>query len=113
MSSCLITNPNVSFCGCRKEVATNPGDVAVTGGDCRLNIRTPSGEMSLALPPGVALEQGSCIPTPAGETCGEEFHFRLRITASKSTHPGKTSPGYRGENPTQTRPVSLSLARLP
>uniref|UniRef100_A0A674PF08 E3 ubiquitin-protein ligase E3D n=1 Tax=Takifugu rubripes TaxID=31033 RepID=A0A674PF08_TAKRU len=69
-----------------KEVTTHPGDVAVTGEDSCLNIRTSSGETSLALPKGVAFEQGSCIPTPAGESC-EELHFRLRITVSKSMDP--------------------------
>lgn len=81
------------FCGCRKEVATRPGDVAVTGGDSCLTIRTPSGETSLVLPTGVAFEQGSCIPTPAGDSRGEELHFRLRITVSKSTNPGKINRG--------------------
>lgn len=66
----------------------------MTGGDSCLNIRTPSKELSLVLPAGVAFEQGSCIPTPAGESCGDELHFRLRITVSKSMDPGKISPGH-------------------
>lgn len=82
------------FCVCRKELTTNPGDVSVTGGDSCLIIRTPSTELSLGLPAGVAFEQGSCIQTPAGEYGGDELHFRLRITVSKSTDPGKISPGY-------------------
>lgn len=86
------------FCGYRKEVTTHPGDVAVTGEDSCLNIRTSSGETSLALPKGVAFEQGSCIPTPAGESC-EELHFRLRITVSKSMDPGKINPGYGWKSP--------------
>lgn len=85
---------NALFCGYREAVTTHPGDVAVTGEDSCLNIRTPSGVTSLALPAGVAFEQGSCIPTPAGESC-EELHFRLRITLSKSMDPGKINPGYR------------------
>lgn len=85
---------NALFCGYREAVTTHPGDVAVTGEESCLNIRTPSGVTSLALPAGVAFEQGSCIPTPAGESC-EELHFRLRITLSKSMDPGKINPGYR------------------
>lgn len=30
------------------------------------------------------MEQGSCIPTPAGEASGEELHFRLRISVTRS-----------------------------
>ncbi|XP_030248533.1 E3 ubiquitin-protein ligase E3D [Sparus aurata] len=67
-----------------KDVAKNPADVAVTGGDSSLHIRTPRGELSLTLPTGVTLEQGSCIPTPAGEASGEELHFRLRISVTRS-----------------------------
>uniref|UniRef100_H3C1V7 E3 ubiquitin-protein ligase E3D n=1 Tax=Tetraodon nigroviridis TaxID=99883 RepID=H3C1V7_TETNG len=70
-----------------KDLTTNPGDVSVTGGDSCLNIRTPSKSLSLALPAGVTLEQGSCIPTPAGQSCGDELHFRLRITVSKGPGP--------------------------
>ncbi|XP_035529000.1 E3 ubiquitin-protein ligase E3D [Morone saxatilis] len=69
----------------RKDVARNPADVAVTGGDSSLHVRTPRGDLSLTLPAGVTFEQGSCIPTPAGESCGEELHFRLRINVSRST----------------------------
>lgn len=63
----------------------------MTGADSCLNIRTPSKSLSLALPAGVTFEQGSCIPTPAGESCTDELHFRVRITVSKSTDPGKTA----------------------
>lgn len=66
----------------------------MTGGDSCLNIRTPSKSLSLALPAGVTLEQGSCIPTPAGQSCGDELHFRLRITVSKGPGPGKIRPGH-------------------
>lgn len=66
-----------------KDVVKSPADVAVTGGDCSLNIQTPKGELSLKLPAGVTFEQGSCIPTPAGESCGEELHFRLRISVTR------------------------------
>ncbi|XP_051262664.1 E3 ubiquitin-protein ligase E3D [Dicentrarchus labrax] len=69
----------------RKDVARNPADVAVTGGESSLHVRTPRGDLSLTLPAGVTFEQGSCIPTPAGESCGEELHFRLRISVSRST----------------------------
>ncbi|XP_037641523.1 E3 ubiquitin-protein ligase E3D [Sebastes umbrosus] len=68
-----------------KDVATGPADVVVTGGDSSLHIRTPRGELSLTLPAGVAFEQGSCVPTPAGESRGEELHFRLRISVTRST----------------------------
>ncbi|KAM9353160.1 E3 ubiquitin-protein ligase E3D [Symphorus nematophorus] len=67
-----------------KDVATSPADVVVTGGDSSLHIRTPRGELSLTLPTGINFEQGSCIPTPAGESCGAELHFRLRISVSRS-----------------------------
>ncbi|XP_076593533.1 E3 ubiquitin-protein ligase E3D isoform X1 [Chaetodon auriga] len=68
-----------------KDVARSPADVVVTGGESSLHIRTPRGELSLTLPAGVTLEQGSCIPTPAGESCGEELHFRLRISVTRSS----------------------------
>lgn len=68
-----------------KDVAQTPADVAVTSGDSSLHIRTPRGVLYLTLPAGVAFEQGSCIPTPAGESCGEELHFRLRISVERST----------------------------
>ncbi|XP_029306533.1 E3 ubiquitin-protein ligase E3D [Cottoperca gobio] len=66
-----------------KDLARSPTDVVVTGGDCSLHIRTPGGELSLTLPAGVSYEQGSCIPTPAGESCGEELHFRLRVDITR------------------------------
>ncbi|XP_068426483.1 E3 ubiquitin-protein ligase E3D [Clinocottus analis] len=68
-----------------KDVASSPADVVVTGGESSLHIKTPRGELSLTLPAGVNYERGSCIPTPAGESCGEELHFRLRIGVSR--HP--------------------------
>ncbi|XP_020490338.2 E3 ubiquitin-protein ligase E3D [Labrus bergylta] len=67
-----------------KDVAKSPADVVVTGGDCSLHILTPRGELSLKLPAGVTFEQGSCLPTPAGESCGDELHFRLRISVTRS-----------------------------
>ncbi|CAK6954231.1 E3 ubiquitin-protein ligase E3D [Scomber scombrus] len=67
-----------------KDIAGSPADVGVTGGDSSLCIRTPRGELSPILPPGVSFEEGSCIPTPAGESCGEELHFRLRINVVQS-----------------------------
>lgn len=88
----------------RKDVAKNPADVAVTGGDCSLHIRTPRGELSLTLPTGVTLEQGSCIPTPAGEASGEELHFRLRISVTRSPDEGREH--------TETRAASLCSVRL-
>ncbi|KAI3361431.1 hypothetical protein L3Q82_013594, partial [Scortum barcoo] len=69
----------------RKDVARSPADVVMTGGESSLHIRTPRGELSVALPAGVAFEQGSCIPTPAGESSGEELHFRLRISVAQRT----------------------------
>ncbi|XP_074539898.1 E3 ubiquitin-protein ligase E3D [Halichoeres trimaculatus] len=67
-----------------KDVAQSPADVVVTGEDSSLHIQTPRGELSLKLPAGVTFQQGSCIPTPAGESCGEELHFRLRISVGGS-----------------------------
>ncbi|XP_071324561.1 E3 ubiquitin-protein ligase E3D isoform X2 [Trachinotus anak] len=68
-----------------KDVARSPADVAVTGGDSSLHIRTPRGEQSLTLPAGVTLEQGSCIPTPAEGARGEELHYRMRINVARSS----------------------------
>nr|XP_020477250.1 E3 ubiquitin-protein ligase E3D [Monopterus albus]XP_020477251.1 E3 ubiquitin-protein ligase E3D [Monopterus albus] len=68
-----------------KDVARGPGDVVVTGGDSSLCIRTPRGELGLALPTGVTLEQGSCVPTPAGEFSAEELHYRLRINVTQTS----------------------------
>uniref|UniRef100_A0A146ZWQ0 E3 ubiquitin-protein ligase E3D n=1 Tax=Fundulus heteroclitus TaxID=8078 RepID=A0A146ZWQ0_FUNHE len=64
-------------------VARGPADVAVTGEGSSLRVRTPGGDLRLALPAGVALEGGSCIHTPVGEAGGEELHFRLRITVGR------------------------------
>ncbi|XP_026229078.1 E3 ubiquitin-protein ligase E3D [Anabas testudineus] len=69
-----------------KEVARSPADVVVTGGDSSLQIRTPRGDLTLSLPAGVTLEQGSCIPTPAGDSCVEELHYRLRISVAQSSN---------------------------
>ena len=69
-------------------MARSPADVVMTGGDSSLHIRTPRGELSLDLPAGVTLEQGSCIPTPAGESDGEELHYRLRINVAQSSNEG-------------------------
>ncbi|XP_013865161.1 E3 ubiquitin-protein ligase E3D [Austrofundulus limnaeus] len=55
-------------------------------GESSLLIRTPRGDMSLALPAGVTFEQDSCIHTPGGEASAEELHFRLRIAVGPSTH---------------------------
>ncbi|GAA6235129.1 E3 ubiquitin-protein ligase E3D isoform X2 [Lates japonicus] len=68
-----------------KDVARSPADVVVTGGDSAIHIRTQRGELSLTLPAGVTLEQGSCVPTPAGEFSGEELHYRLRINVAQSS----------------------------
>ncbi|XP_047455804.1 E3 ubiquitin-protein ligase E3D [Mugil cephalus] len=68
-----------------KDVGRSPADVAVTGGERSLHVRTPRGELSVTLPAGVAFEPGSCVPTPAGDSCGgEELHFRMRIGVSRS-----------------------------
>uniref|UniRef100_A0A3Q3X5H5 E3 ubiquitin-protein ligase E3D n=1 Tax=Mola mola TaxID=94237 RepID=A0A3Q3X5H5_MOLML len=91
----------------RKEVSKSPADVAVTGGDCALHIRTPRGELNLALPAGVAFEQGSCIPTPVGDSCTEELHFRLRISVGKSTDEGNVQ-NDDGTTPRHARPPSFS-----
>ncbi|XP_040899402.1 E3 ubiquitin-protein ligase E3D [Toxotes jaculatrix] len=68
-----------------KDVARSPADVVVTGGDSSLHIRTLRGELTLTLPAGVTMEQGSCIPTPAGESSEEELHYRLRINVERSS----------------------------
>ncbi|KAM6935257.1 E3 ubiquitin-protein ligase E3D [Lycodopsis pacificus] len=67
-----------------KDVATSPADVVVTGGESSLHIQTPRGQLSLTLPAGVSFEQGSCAPTSAGDSRGEELHFRLRIGVTPS-----------------------------
>lgn len=72
----------------RKNVASSPADVVVTGGESSLHIKTPKGELSLTLPAGVTFEQGSCTPTPAGDFCEEELHFRLRICVTRSPDEG-------------------------
>lgn len=72
----------------RKGVASSPADVTVTAGDSSFSVRTPRGELSFALPAGVTLEQGSCIPTPAGDSCEEELHFRLRISIAENSKEG-------------------------
>lgn len=72
----------------RKGVASSPADVTVTAGDSSFSVQTPGGELSFALPAGVALEQGSCIPTPAGDSCGEELHFRLRLSIAENSKEG-------------------------
>ncbi|XP_062254824.1 E3 ubiquitin-protein ligase E3D isoform X2 [Platichthys flesus] len=69
----------------RKDGAGSPADVVVTGGDSALCIRTLKGDLSLGLPSGVTLEPGSCIPTSAGKSCGEELHYRLRINVAESS----------------------------
>ncbi|XP_028281829.1 E3 ubiquitin-protein ligase E3D [Parambassis ranga] len=68
-----------------KDVGRSPADVVVTGGDSSLHIKTSGGQLSLTLPAGITYEQGSCVPTPAGESCREELHFRLRIGVGRST----------------------------
>ncbi|KAK2844178.1 hypothetical protein Q5P01_010837 [Channa striata] len=69
-----------------KDVARSPADVVLTGGDSSLQIRTPRGDLTVTLPVGVTLEQGSCIPTPVGDSCvEEELHFRLRISVAQIT----------------------------
>lgn len=72
----------------RKGVASSPADVTVTAGDSSLSVRTPRGELSFALPAGITLEQGSCIPTPAGDSCEDELHFRLRINIAENSKEG-------------------------
>ncbi|KAF3691581.1 E3 ubiquitin-protein ligase E3D [Channa argus] len=68
----------------RKDVARSPADVVLTGGESSLQIQTPRGELILTLPVGVTLEQGSCIPTPVGDSyVEEELHYRLRINVAQ------------------------------
>lgn len=67
----------------RKDVAQNPSDVIITGGDAALHIRTPKRDINVALPPGVTIEPGSVTPTSAGDNSEEEMHFRLRINTSQ------------------------------
>ncbi|XP_028326579.1 E3 ubiquitin-protein ligase E3D [Gouania willdenowi] len=69
----------------RKDVAQCPADVQVTGRDSSLCIQTPRGDLTLTLPAEVTLEEGSCVPTPAGEASSEELHFRLRISSGENT----------------------------
>ncbi|XP_077430662.1 E3 ubiquitin-protein ligase E3D [Vanacampus margaritifer] len=65
-----------------KDVAGNPADVVVTGGDSSLHLRTRTGDVTLILPPGVSYVDESCILTPGGQSCEQELHFRLRINVS-------------------------------
>lgn len=82
----------------RKDVAQNPSDVIVTSGDSTLHIRTPTGDLNMALPPGVTFEPGSVIPTPAGDHSEEEMHFRLRInTAEHKEVPDKVMETLRAK----------------
>lgn len=67
----------------RKDVAQNPADVIVTGGDSTLHLKTPVGDLNVALPPGVSLEPGSVMPTSAGDHSEQEVHFRLRINTAQ------------------------------
>lgn len=62
-----------------KDVAQNPSDVVVTGGDSAVHIRTPMGGLNVTLPPGVNIEPGSVLPTSAGDHSEQEMHLRLRI----------------------------------
>ncbi|KAM3873599.1 E3 ubiquitin-protein ligase E3D [Diretmus argenteus] len=68
-----------------RDVARSPAEVTVTAGDSSLCIQTPRGHLSLALPAGVRHSQGSCTPTPEGESRGEELHFRLSISVDHSS----------------------------
>lgn len=81
----------------RKDVGRSPADVAVTGGESSLHVRTPRGELSVTLPAGVAFEPGSCVPTPSGESGGEELHFRMRISASQINGKDDVQGGSRME----------------
>lgn len=82
----------------RKDVAQNPSDITVNGGDSTLLIRTPKGDLHIALPPGVTFEPGSVLPTPAGDHTVEEMHFRLRInTAQHKEVPDKVMETLRAK----------------
>lgn len=76
-------------------MARSPAYVTVTGSDSSFNIRTPRGELSFTLPAGVTFEQGSCIPTPAGDSSGEELHFRLRISTVENSEEGDVLNGWK------------------
>lgn len=98
----LICSHNLECAKCalisalhRKGVASSPADVTVTGGDSSLSVQTPGGELSFALPAGIALEQGSCIPTPAGDSCREELHFRLRISIAENSKEGDVPNSWK------------------
>jgi len=86
-------------------VASSPADVVVSAGESSLHVKTPRGELVLTLPAGVNYEQGSCVPTPAGEFSDEELHFRLRIGVSR--HPDE---GNVRRDASQTPATSLLLS---
>ncbi|XP_057691160.1 E3 ubiquitin-protein ligase E3D isoform X1 [Corythoichthys intestinalis] len=65
-----------------KDVAANPTGIVVTGQDSSLHIRTTTGEVTFLLPPGVSYVKESYVLVSGRESCEEELHFRLRITAS-------------------------------
>lgn len=87
-------------------MASSPADVVVSAGESSLHVKTPRGELVLTLPAGVNYEQGSCVPTPAGEFSDEELHFRLRIGVSR--HPDEGN--VRGDA-SQTPATSLLSAK--
>ena len=80
---------SLSVCVCvwvwvsRSDVAGDPSEVTVSGGDSFLRIKVPAGMLPVALPPGVALTEGSCreVSNP-GE---EELHLRLRLQVNRHT----------------------------
>ncbi|KAJ8290894.1 hypothetical protein GJAV_G00018930 [Gymnothorax javanicus] len=65
----------------RSDFAGNPSEVSVSGGDSLLQIKVPTGILSVDLPPGVALTEGSCRQVSNTET--ESLHFRLRLQVNQ------------------------------
>ncbi|XP_064198507.1 E3 ubiquitin-protein ligase E3D isoform X1 [Anguilla rostrata] len=67
----------------RTDVAGDPAEVTVSGGDSFLQIKMPTGMLPVVLPPGVALTEGSC--REVSNTREEGLHLRLRLQVNQHT----------------------------
>ncbi|XP_061078925.1 E3 ubiquitin-protein ligase E3D isoform X1 [Conger conger] len=67
----------------RSDVAGDPSEVTVSGGESSLQIKVPTRMLPVALPPGVALTEGSC--RQVSNTGEEGLHLRLRLQVNQHT----------------------------